>query len=90
LKNENLKNYLNEYIFPYNKGMRKELSSIGTELDIIAFIINWINPMPNPKIFLEEKDDLEKKYSVIMIIDNSFSCLNEITINHTINTIRVI
>ena len=46
--------------------------------------------MPNPKIFLEEKDDLEKKYSVIMIIDNSFSCLNEITINHTINTIRVI
>ena len=90
LKNENLNNYLNEYIFPYNKGMRKELSSIGTELDIIAFIINSINPMPNPKIFLEEKDDLEKKYSVIMIIDNSFSCLNEITINHTINTIRVI
>lgn len=69
---------------------KKELSSTGTEFDFPSLIINWYNPVPNPKIFLEEKGDLEKKYSVTLIIDSSKSCLNEISKIHTIYTIKVI
>ena len=90
LDNNSIKNYLIEMLFPLNQGTKKELSSTGTEFDFPSLIINWYNPVPNPKIFLEEKGDLEKKYSVTLIIDPSKSCLNEISKIHTIYTIKVI
>ena len=90
LDNNSLKYYLIDILFPLNHGTKKELSSTGTEFDFPSLIINWYNPVPNPKIFLEEKGDLEKKYSVSLILDSSKSCLNEISKIHTIYTIKVI
>ena len=90
LDNNSIKYYLIEMLFPLNQGTKKELSSTGTEFDFPSLIINWYNPVPNPKIFLEEKGDLEKKYSVTLIIDPSKYCLNEISKIHTIYTIKVI
>ena len=89
LDNNSLKYYLIELLFPLNQGTKKELSSTGTEFDFPSLIINWYNPVPNPKIFLEEKGDLEKKYSVTLIIDPSKSCLNEIYNNNSLARINM-
>ena len=65
LDNNSIKYYLIEMLFPLNKGTKKELSSTGTEFDFPSLIINWYNPVPNPKIFLEENEDLEKNIQLL-------------------------
>ena len=79
-----------EIIFEPNKGTQKILSSSGLEIDINAFLLFLINPLSEPIIFLEEKGGLTRNYSVSVVIDTSISCLNELSISHTIETIKVL
>ena len=66
------------------------LSTSGTEIDIPAFIKYLFENNPNPMIYLEKKGGFTKHYSVSVIIDSSFSCLNKFSFSHTIQIIRVL
>lgn len=79
-----------DQIFLPNKASTMVLSTTGTEIDIPAFIKNFFENSPNPMIYLEKKGGFTKYYSVSIIIDSSFSCLNKFSFSHTIQTIRVL
>ena len=79
-----------ENIFRPNKPSQKQLSSTGNEIDIPSFILFILNNNLEPNFYLEEKGGLLRNYSISIIIDNSMSCLNELSFNHTINTIKVL
>jgi len=66
------------------------LSTTGSEIDIPAFIKYLFENNPNPMIYLEKKGGFTKHYSVSIIIDSSFSCLNKFSFCHTIQTIRTL
>ena len=79
-----------DQIFLPNKASTMVLSTTGTEIDIPAFIKYLFENSPNPMIYLEKKGGFTKHYSVSIIIDSSFSCLNKFSFSHTIQTIRVL
>lgn len=66
------------------------LSTTGTEIDISAFIKYLFENSPNPMIYLENKGGFTKYYSVSIVIDSSFSCLNKFSFSHTIQTIGIL
>ena len=85
-----INSYYLEAIFKPNKASQKVLSTTGTELDITALILNLINPVPEPMIYLEEKGGFIRNYSVTVIIDLSKSCFNKLSFDHSIETIRIL
>ena len=85
-----INSYYLETIFKPNKASQKILSTTGTELDITALILNLINPVPEPMIYLEEKGGFIRNYSVTIIIDLSKSCFNKLSFYHSIETIRIL
>ena len=79
-----------ETIFKPNKDTRTSLSTTGTEIDIIALVLNLLNPVPNPMIYLELKGGLVRNYGVSVVIDPSITCFDNISGPHSFQTIRVI
>ena len=79
-----------EAIFKPNKPSQKVLSTTGTEFDIPALIMNLINPSPDPMIYLEEKGGMIRNYSVSLIFDTSYSCLNSLCLSFSLQTLRLI
>ena len=77
-----------EKIFKKNKASQKVLSTTGSEIDIISFIISILNKEPRPKIFWEEIGEMKRQYSVSIIIDNSISCFGDISRIHSFQIIR--
>ncbi|KAK8891276.1 hypothetical protein M9Y10_028484 [Tritrichomonas musculus] len=77
-----------ETIFKPNKASQTVLSTTGTDFDITALILNLINPVPDPLIYLEEKGGLVRNYGVTVIIDPSVSCFHDLSGPHSLQTIR--
>ena len=78
-----------EAIFKPNKPSQKVLSTTGTEFDIPALIMNLINPSPDPMIYLEEKGGMVRNYSVSLIFDTSYSCLNSLCFSFSLQSLRL-
>ncbi|KAK8878640.1 hypothetical protein M9Y10_005420 [Tritrichomonas musculus] len=76
-----------ETIFKPNKASQTVLSSTGTDFDITALVLNLINPVPDPLIYLEEKGGLVRNYGVTVVIDASLSCFNFVT---TVNSLKTV
>ncbi|KAK8898415.1 hypothetical protein M9Y10_000702 [Tritrichomonas musculus] len=79
-----------ETIFKPNKASQTVLSSTGVDFDITALILNLINPVPDPLIYLEEKGGLIRNYGVSIIIDSSKSCFNQLFSSHSYQTIKIL
>ena len=77
-------------IFKPNQATQYKLEEEGTHLDIIEIIKYYINPVPNPKLYREKTDGFIKNYAVSIILDTSISCLNELCIIHTLQTLRIL
>ena len=75
-------------VFPFNKASSKVLTSTGYEIDLNALVLYLLNPISEPKFYLEEKGGLIRNYCVSIVLDTSISCLNELSINHSIQTIQ--
>ena len=73
-------------IFYPNKATQKQLSTKGTEIDVMALILYTLRPVEEPKIYLENKGGLIRNYSISVIIDNSKSCFNELNEKHSFQT----
>ena len=86
----NLNRGILEEIFKPNKANLKVLSNTGTEIDIMALILYFLNPVPDPMIYIQDAIGNVKEYAITIIIDTSFSVLNHMNINHSLNTIRVL
>ena len=86
----NLNRGIIEEIFKPNKANLKVLSNTGTEIDIMALILYFLNPVPDPMIYLQDAIGNVKEYAITIIIDTSFSVLNHLNLNHSLNTIRVL
>ena len=86
----NINKSILEEIFKPNKANLKILSNTGTEIDIMALILYFLNPVPDPMIYLQDAIGNTKEYAITIIIDTSYSVLNNININHSLNTIRVL
>ena len=86
----NLNRGILEEIFKPNKANLKVLSNTGTEIDIMALILYFLNPVPDPMIYLQDAIGNVKEYAITIIIDTSFSVLNHMNINHSLNTIRIL
>lgn len=65
-----------DQIFLPNKASTMVLSTTGSDIDIPAFIKYLFENSPNQIIYLEKKGGFTKHYSVSIIIDSSYSCLN--------------
>ena len=77
-----------ESIFYPNKATQKQLSTKGTEIDIMALILYTLRQeVQEPKIYLENKGGLIRDYSITIIIDNSKSCFCELNETHSFLTI---
>ena len=76
-----------ESIFYPNKATQKQLSTKGTEIDFIELILYTLQPVQEPKIYLENKGGLIRDYSITVIIDNSMSCFSEFNEKHSFLTI---
>ena len=79
-----------ETIFKPNKASQTILSNTGTDFDITALILNLINPVPDPLIYLEEKGGLIRNYGISIVIDSSKSCFNQISASHSYQTIKTL
>ena len=79
-----------ETVFKLNKASQLILSSTGTEFDIIALVLNLINPVPEPMIYLEERGGWIRYYSVSIVIDPSISCFDDLSGSHSLQTIQTI
>ena len=79
-----------ESLFKPNYASQKVLSTQGSEFDITALILNLINPVPNPRIYLEKKIMDKRKYGITIVIDSSYSCFNTFNFNHSVLTIRAL
>ena len=89
IKNKQKINLINlESIYKPNKTSQYVLSSTGTDFDITALVLNLINPVPEPLIYLEEKGGLMRNYRITIILDTSISCLNELSFLHTFQTLN--
>ena len=89
IKNKQKINLINlESIYKPNKASQYVLSSTGTDFDITALVLNLINPVPEPLIYLEEKGGLMRNYRVTIILDTSISCLRELSFLHTFQTLN--
>ena len=89
-KREKIKfNHMN-IIFKPNLPTQAILVEEGTHLDITELIKYSINKVPNPRLYREIRDGFVKNYGVSIIIDTSISCLNELCIIHTIQTLRIL
>ena len=86
----NLNRGILEEIFKPNKANLKVLSNTGTEIDIMALILYFLNPVPEPMIYLQDAIGNTKEYAITILIDTSYSVLNHINLNHSLNTIRVL
>ena len=86
----NLNRGILEEIFKPNKANLTVLSNTGTEIDINELILFLLNPVPDPMIYLQDAIGNIKEYAITIIIDTSFSVLNHLNINHSLNTIRVL
>ena len=79
-----------ESIFRPNKpSLNSVLSTAGNELHIPSLIMNLLNPSPNPKIYLEEKEGMIRNYSVSLILDTSYSCFNPLCMAFSLQTLRI-
>lgn len=88
-KNKKEINLINlESIYKPNKASQYVLSSTGTDFDITALVLNLINPVPEPLIYLEEKGGLMRNYRVTIILDTSISCLSRLSFLHTFQTLN--
>ena len=88
-KNKQKINLINlESIYKPNKASQYVLSSTGTDFEITALILNLINPVPEPLIYLEEKGGLMRNYRVTIILDTSISCLSSLSFLHTFQTLN--
>ena len=87
LKNSFQDKALIESIFYPNKATQKQLSTKGTEIDIMALILYTLQPLQEPMIYLENKGGLVRDYSITIIIDNSRSCFSEFNERHSFLTI---
>ena len=76
-----------ESIFYPNKATQKQLSTKGTEIDIMSLILYTLHPVQEPMIYLEEKGGMIRNYSITVIIDNSISCLSSFNEKHSFLTI---
>ena len=76
-----------ESIFFPNKATQKQLSTKGTEIDIMSLILYTLRPVQEPMIYLEEKGGLIRDYSITIIIDNSKSSLSSFNEKHSYLTI---
>ena len=56
----------------------------------MALILYFLNPVSDPMIYLQDAIGNTKEYAITIIIDTSYSVLNHININHSLNTIRVL
>ena len=77
-------------IFKPNLPTQSILVEEGTHLDITELIKYSINKVPNPRLYREIKDGFVKNYGVSIVLDTSTSCLNELCIFHTIQTLRIL
>ena len=77
-------------IFKPNLPTQAILVEEGTHLDITELIKYSINKVPNPKLYREIRDGFIKNYGVSIVIDTSVSCINDICIVHTIQTLKVL
>ena len=77
-------------IFKPNLPTQSKLVEEGTHLDITELIKYSINKVPNPRLYREVRDGFVKNYGVSIVIDTSISCLNELCIIHTIQTLRIL
>ena len=75
-----------ESIFYPNKATQKQLSTKGTEIDVMALILYALSPIQEPKIYLENKGGLIRDYSITVIIDNSKSCFSGLNESHSFQT----
>ena len=87
LKNSSQDRNLIESIFYPNKATKKQLSTKGTEIDIMALILYTLHPVQQPMIYLEEKGGMIRDYSISIIIDNSKSCFSAFNEKHSYLTI---
>ena len=76
-----------ESIFNPNKATQKQLSTKGTEIDVMALILYTLHPVQEPMIYLEEKGGMIRDYSISIIIDNSKSCFSSFNETHSYLTI---
>ena len=94
IKNSFKDKSLIDSIFYPNKATRKQLSTKGTEIDIMALILNTLYPIQEPMIYLEEKGGMIRDYSISIIIDNSKSCFSIFNEKHSyltvINLLKII
>jgi len=77
-------------IFKPNLPTQAILCEEGTHLDITELIKYSINKVPNPRLYREVRDGFVKNYGVSIVIDTSISCLNELCLIHTIQTLRIL
>ena len=87
LKNSFQDRTLIESIFYPNKATQKQLSTKGTEIDIMALILYTLRPVQEPMIYLENKGGLIRDYSITIILDNSKSCFSELNERHSFQTL---
>ena len=87
---KNINFNLIDSIFSNENINHKFLSSTGNEIDIPALILYLINPISEPEFYWEDKKEIISNFSLSIIIDNSISCLNEFSIEHTILTIKIL
>ena len=87
IKNSFQDKSLIDSIFYPNKATKKQLSTKGTEIDIMALILYALYPVQEPMIYLEEKGGMIRDYSISIIIDNSKSCFSIFNEKHSYLTI---
>ena len=78
-----------DLIFKPNKPTQLVLSSKGNIIDIDELIKYFLNPTPIPMFYRELNGGFIKNYGVTLVIDNSISCINALSAEHTIQTIRI-
>ena len=89
-KRERMKLNPMNIIFKPNLPTQAILCEEGTHLDITELIKYSINKVPNPRLYREIRDGFVKNYGISIVIDTSISCLNELCLIHTIQTIRIL
>ena len=89
-KRERMKLFPMNIIFKPNLPTQAILVEEGTHLDITELIKYSINKVPNPKLYREIRDGFIKNYGVSIILDTSTSCLNEICMSHTLQTLKIL
>jgi len=74
-------------IFYPNKATQKQLSTKGSQIDVLQLILYTLCPVEEPMIYLEDKGGMVRDYSITIIIDNSITSFNEFNERHSYLTI---